>query len=324
MKRVWVRRISVLVVVAALMATSFYVGNRTVDPAARSDQQLKSERATYSLLAPRLFVDSPNDTILSFSGLRSQLEAYTADLSARGISSGIYFEYLPTGTSIDTGDRTSFVAASLMKTPLALNLMKLHEQGKIDIDKKIPLKREWLNDEFGDLYQKGAGYELTLREAVAIMLEKSDNTAALMIQESLSTHPLGQNDDSLYSTDVTIELDTEKRAIVTARSYTSILKCLYFSCFLNKEDSQELLGYLTKTEFGDRLKKNLPAEVPVAHKIGTYSQKTQSDCGIVYATRRNYALCVMLDQPDPEGSATIADISSKVYEYVTKAQTSRN
>ncbi len=317
MEKSWGRRLAAFVIVAVLLAVSFIAGYKTRDV---RGGPLRQARAANDLLAPRLFVSNPNDSIVGFSKLRTELEAYVGSLNT---NVSLYFEYLPTGTSINTGDKNTFVAASLMKIPLAMNLMRLSELGKLDLDQKVSLKKEWLNSEFGTLYQKGEGFTLTYRDALAVLLKDSDNTAAMLIQDTLAKNPLPEEEDSLYSMDVTIELNSEKRAIVSARSYSSVLKCLYFACFLNKADSQELLTYLTQSSFADRLVSGLPNGVKVAHKIGTFSQETQSDCGIVYLERRNYSLCVMVDMADPEGSKTIAYISKVVYDFVS-SQTARS
>jgi beta-lactamase class A len=311
-RNIWVRRAVSAGIVAVLMASSYLVGWHRDNP---NDKALKDERSAYNLLAPRLFLDNPNDSIVSFSSLRADIEAYLAQTVSTPAS--LYFEYLPTGTSIQIGEKNELVAASLMKIPLALNLMRSGELGKIGLDKKMPLKKEWLNDQFGTLYRKGEGYQLTLREAVRLMLKDSDNTAALMIQDALAASPLSEQQDSIYSLDVQVDLSQDKRALVSALAYGSFLKCLYFSCYLTKADSQELLQYLTESSFDDRLEGKLPDGVEVAHKIGTFGNRAQSDCGIVYVERRDYILCVMIDQSDAEASAHIADISKKVYDYVT-------
>ncbi|QQR52230.1 hypothetical protein IPG36_06740 [bacterium] len=44
------------------------------------------------------------------------------------------------------------------------------------------VEAEMLNDDYGKLFQKGAGYKLSLREAAAFTLEESDNTAINVIE----------------------------------------------------------------------------------------------------------------------------------------------
>ena len=81
-------------------------------------------------------------------------------------------------------------------------------------------------------------------------------------------------------------------------------------------DSEEILTYLAESSFKDRLTKYLPEDLPVAHKIGTYNTRYQSDCGIVYLKDENYALCIMVEGEDPEASSIIADLSRRTYLYL--------
>lgn len=280
---------------------------------ARPSQQANSPGTEYPLLAKRLFVDNPNNSRINFSPLRASLNSYFKDNKLDG---SLYFEYLPTGTSVRVNPDARYRAASLIKLPVAMEVFKAHELGKLDINQKVALKKEWLNDSFGTLYEKGPGYELTLKEAVEIMLEESDNTALRILIDA--TQNLDINDRALGSLD--IELTTHKYGSIDigTRSYSSFLKCLYFACYNTREDSQTILKLLTETSFNERIVAGInDKSVAVAHKIGVFNTRVQSDCGIVYLTDRNYALCVMLAGNDSaHTNSKIAEISKMVYEFV--------
>jgi len=101
-------------------------------------------------------------------------------------------------------------------------------------------------------------------------------------------------------------------------AYSCIHKCLYFACFNNEEDSQQMLLYLTESSFNDRLTKHLQGKVEVAHKIGTFNTQYQSDCGIVYLENKNYSICVMVKGKDPLASEEIAELSKLTYDYLAQ------
>jgi beta-lactamase class A len=313
------KKLSTLTIPVVLVLASFFAGYtvkaRTISS---GDNQSTLKASDYPLLAKRLFIDEPNDVIINFSNLREQISTYMSNNSLKG---SIYFEYLPTGTSVrHTGD-SEYVAASLMKIPVVMELYKASELKRVDLDKTIELKKEWLDPAFGDLYKKGVGYKLTLREAAQIALEHSDNTAISAILNS-TENILKPSENVLTSLDVSINRDNKSQIEISARSYASFLKCLYFSCYTTYEDSQEILTYLTNSEFTNRLREGVPNTVKIAHKIGTYSNITQSDCGVVYEPRRNYVLCVILQVPDTdEGNAHIATVSKMVYDYIKNSET---
>jgi len=291
------------VVILVLATGSFFFGRST------SNQFNKNE---FPLLARRILVENPNDSIVNFALLRQNIEKYMAE---NKLSGSIYFEYLPTGTSIRVTGDTELIAASLMKMPVIMDLYKAHELGSINLDDKVSLKEEWIESRYGTLYTKGAGYEITLREAAHLAMSESDSTAYATILYS-TKDLLELDNSSISSADVSFSRDDSREIIISARSYSSFLKCLYFGCYLNYEHSQEILEYLSESSFNSRLRSGVPSEVTVAHKIGTFSDTSQSDCGIVYLDKRNYALCVMLTTSEAEGDQHISTISKLAYDFV--------
>lgn len=276
-------------------------------------KQFEKTQNRYNLLAKRVLVDSPNQAIVNFSELKRKIIEYNS-ANLINVKSSIYFEYLPTGTAIGVDEDQQMIGASLLKTPLAINLYKLAENNKINLNEKVSLKQEWLNNQFGELYKKGVGYQISLRNLAELMLKDSDNTAELalfdVMKDRISTL-------SFYSfIDLDYQINKDQTLQMGTRSYTSILKCLYFSCYLNKDDSQEILDYLSQSKYDKRLLLYINDNIKVAHKYGTFGDKVQSDCGIFYLSNKNYALCVMVEGDDPMASRHIGNISQIVYEYM--------
>jgi len=271
----------------------------------------------YSLLAKRLFLSKPNDILITFNELRKEVYDY-ADANIGLENASIYFNYLPTGTTFGYGETREFTGASLIKVPFVMDLYRLAEDGKVNLDTKVPLKKAWLNDEFGSLHLKGEGYKLSYREAARLALRDSDNTALLMLSELEARFPHNGSDQAINALDIPYQVGKGNSLLIGSQSYTSLLKCLYFSCYLNYDDSQEVLRYMTESKFNNRLTLFLPQGLTVAHKIGTYSDEVQSDCGIIYLPNRNYSLCIMLKEPEEEANQHIADISNMVYKFVSK------
>lgn len=284
-------------------------------PSAAANQEQKSKQ--YPLLAKRIFVEDPNNSIVNFQPLRTSLRTYAKDNNLEG---SIYFEYLPTGTSVRVDGDDQEVAASLLKLPVAMDLYRAAELGRIDLDKEITLQQAWLDSDFGQLYKKGAGYKLSLREAAKIMLQDSDNTALKAIAASIADS-LETGERSINALDVDVTQNKDLTVSISARSYSSFLKCLYFSCYANNEHSQEMLNYLASSTSKDRLVAGVPdKDIKIAHKIGVHNEITQSDCGIVYVPKRNYVLCVMLKGDRQEAAKHITQISELAYKYVTQQQ----
>lgn len=277
------------------------------------------ERSQYRFLSPRIFISDQNDLIINFTKLRDAMREYTLRSKPR---TGIYFEYLPTGTSIGVNEKETFIPASLLKLPLAMGVYKKIEAGKLDPNKTLVLREKDIDKGFGMLWEKGVGYKLTVSDALHILIRDSDNTAQHVLYGELA----GDEIDTIFDAlDIPKERNDEKQAVVSPKNYTSILRCLYLACYLSKQNSDQLLRMLTETQFNDKLPAGLPQEVKIAHKVGVAvspeneNSEIYTDCGIIYASKRPYSLCIMTESNENEARVIMQDISSIVYKYVKSA-----
>lgn len=312
-KKQWIW-VVLAILVASGVITAFYFGLSKGKESGSAIEKSYAQSTQYPLLAKRIFIENPNDIQVNFEPLRKQIKDYYAN---NNLSGSIYFEYLPTGTSMRIDGDLQRTAASLIKLPAAMELYKAAEIGKVNLDDNVTLKTEWLDSGYGNLYKKGAGYSLTLREAAKIMLQESDNTALKAVAYS-TMNKVPEDQSPFNGLDVDFSRGADLSVAISARAYSSFLKCLYFSCYNTKYDSQEILTSLTQSSFDSRLKAGISDKsVPVAHKIGVFNNITQSDCGIIYVEKRNYVLCVMINgKENSETDKIIADISKKTYDYI--------
>jgi len=272
--------------------------------------------AKYPLLARSILGDNSNDILINFVGLRMKLDGEFNQLPT-GTQKSFYFEYLPDGTDMSIGGDNELVAASLIKVPLVMNLYRAAELHIINLDSAVTVSKSELDNDYGDLWKKGAGYKLTLRQAAALALERSDDTATHVIFDHVNGL-LSPSQQSLASLDVDQDF-TNDQAVITARAYISIMKGLYYASFLSMPDSETILSYLTMSTENKRLTADLPKKIVVAHKNGVNNTYwAESDCGIVYVPRRPYAICVMVGLPDKQADDFISKISKQVYDYVVK------
>lgn len=265
----------------------------------------------YPLLSRRAISPNyPNDLIVNFLPLRQKLHE---EVDPYSDSFALYFEYLPTGTTIGINEDKEFTAESLLKVPVVMAYFHKKEQEGITTDPTVTIKPQELNSKFGELYKKGAGAKVNLTEAVKLALQKSDNTASLVLADQITT-----NDFSFVYDGLDIpEVVNKNLPIITAQEYTSILKALYFSSVLTNEDSEKILDLLTQTDFHDMLPSGVPNTIPVAHKIGLVNQQIYQDCGIVYMPQRPYSLCMVSKSDYSTAKQRMHTISKMVYEYVT-------
>lgn len=280
----------------------------------KSAEDFTIAQERYPLLSKRILQEYPQDLLINFLDLRKQIKAQTEPYD---MSFGLYFEYLPTGTSIAVNANEQFYAASLFKVPVIMAYYHAMERTKSTDDPVLTLTKDQLDNEFGELWKKGAGYKLKASDAVKLALTESDNTAA----KALVPYVITDDFNHVYNA-LDIDLHADKKgALVSAREYSSILKALYFASVLNKQNSEEMLDLLTKTKFPDKLAAGVPEDVIVAHKIGNFIDKDGKegfrDCGIVYVPRRPYLIC-MFSVGDEQVARDRMQLASKtIYDYVS-------
>lgn len=283
-----------------------------------SKQQEKTQQAQLPFLSKRIFIENQNDIIINFIPLRDALKKYVEGKDGKV---GVYFEYLPSGTSIGVNDKKEVKLASLSKVPLAMSIFKKIERKKMTLADIIIIKKEYLDPRFGNLWEKGEGTQMTVLELLRELLVESDDTAYKALFNQLSAREINEVYNYL---DIQIDTDGsgDQQTIVSPKSYTSIFRSLYLSSFLSAEDSNYILKILTQTIFNDKIPAGVNKDVPIAHKIGVFSKVENSnsvftDCGIVYAPNRPYALCIFVLDTNEVAQGYMSQISKMIYSYVS-------
>ena len=157
-------------------------------------------------------------------------------------------------------------------------------------NQRLDTKPEDISADSGELYKTIGDRSLTVEELLRELLVNSDNTA-----QNTFKHYLMAEDyiDFQYATGLQ-DLYNEL-GFISAKEYTRLLRVLYTSSFLNPENSEKILEYMTQATFRNYLSQGIPSGVKFAHK---YSEnKTQhifADSGIVYVPKRPYMITVMI------------------------------
>jgi beta-lactamase class A len=107
-------------------------------------------------------------------GLTRLLDAELARFPAR---TGLYVKHLPSGEEAAVRADTSFNSQSVIKIPIMVRAFQLAEQGTLDLDERITLRREDLRDGTGVLQYHDPGIAPTIRDLILQMIITSDNTA---------------------------------------------------------------------------------------------------------------------------------------------------
>lgn len=271
----------------------------------------------YPFLSPRIFLQNQNDILINFTKLRQKLQEYTK--SSRN-KIGFYFEYLPSGISIGVDEKTNYVSASLFKVPIVMAVYNEIENGRLRLGQELEIKESDLDPLSGNLWKKGAGYKITLEDAIKTTLIDSDNTAKNVLYDTLPQGALMNVFDAL---DIPFEANG-LTPIVSPKNYSSILRSLYLSSILENENSNQILDLLSKTIYTDKLPAGVPGGIRVAHKIGIYDpanplNSTYTDCGVIYVPKRPYILCIMTREDEDSARKDMINLSKIIYDFVSTA-----
>ncbi len=317
-------------VIAALCISLFFNGVslysqvQTAQPKADSTsntgnpESLASRMKRFPNLSRRILTENPQDIVINFTRLRQEFRRY---IEGKPNKVGMYFEYLPSGISVGINDRDNFLFASLLKIPVVMGIYKKFESGALKPDDPLTIKPEHIDSGFGTLWKKGPGITMSIHDLIEASLVQSDNTANQALLSRITAADLGDVFDAL---DIPKDIEADK-LVISPKGYSSILRSLYLSSYLNETDSNEILQILTKTDFNTMLPKGVDASVRIAHKIGYNSEKQIfTDCGIIYVPNRPYILCVMVADTSYEAATAIVnDISKTVFQFVQSANPTR-
>jgi Beta-lactamase enzyme family/Carboxypeptidase regulatory-like domain/PEGA domain len=254
-------------------------------------------RVTQATLAPA-GVSGAGDAAGFAAGLRAYLAAQG------GGSYGVYLEELGSGAAIGVGDTTGLEAASVIKVPEAIYLLRQVDAGQVKLDDQVKLEAGDFMGGTGSLYGTAhPGDQYTYRELLSLLIQQSDNTAWLALRRTLGDGSIDAYAASIGAGDCDQSTDW-----CSARSAGHMLAQLARGRLLGAASTRMLLGLLESTIFNDRINWYLQG-MTIAHKVGM-DGTVRNDCGVVFMTGDPFAICVFATVGDvDQGTQVIRDIA---------------
>lgn len=248
--------------------------------------------------------------------IRKEMKRIVADYEKQGNRIGVYFEFLNTGANVSINQDVRFWPASLSKMPTVLAVMKKIEKREWKFTNELVLFSEDKDEQFGELYKKPVGTRFTIEELLKQTLINSDNTSHRILIRNLSS----ENYTDIFEA-LGMEELFDKNYDITAKEYSRIPRALYNASYLNRENSQKILEWLSETPFDELLGSGVPDEVLFSHKIGEmFEAKVFLDSGIVYVPNRPYLITVMIELEDgndvEKAQEIMRELSKTAYTYV--------
>ncbi len=162
---------------------------------------------------------------------------------------------------------------------------------------------------------------VTLRDLATMMIAVSDNAATNVLIERVGMENVNRMLDSLglHSTRLRRKMMDLRAAqegrenVATPREIDTLLETIYRGKLLNPELTTDFFKMLS-TPKNSVFTRVLPDSVRFADKPGEL-EGVRNDCGIVYATKRPFALCVMTtyDRRERDAEDVIGKIAVAAY-----------
>ncbi len=277
--------------------------------------------ALRDLVAGVLFVRPPVASVTSpplhaDATLQTRLQGVGAALS-RGRMGAVVVD-VQTGASASIDAARSFPAASLFKLPVLIEILAEEDRGQLDAERQLEIRSADWTDGSGVL-QARVGDRLTVRELTRLMIQESDNIAALVLLDTVGVASTNATAEQLglHATRL-----VDHRAGDTGEHTTSpadmaqLLVGLASGQVINQHVSEGALALLELKQTVSWLGDGLPFWVKVAHKWGDLPE-ARNDAGVVFTPRGSYVVVVLTEGGLPEEAAGVIARTSRVgYEYL--------
>jgi beta-lactamase class A len=208
---------------------------------------------------------------------------------------------------------TPFIAASLYKLAVLLRIESLVESGTLSYDDTITIADE---DVTIDGSNEPAGTVLTIDDALEQMITYSDNGSALAL---LRVYGAPATNAKLAAAGIKgfhVAENSDEDNMVTARALATYFDLLATRQLVSPAASDRMLARLQRQTINDRLPRDLPEGVAVAHKTGDLVGLIH-DAGVIQAADGPRIAVVLTEGgADEEARDLIARIGATVYSAV--------
>jgi beta-lactamase class A len=287
-------------------------------------------RLTAGANAPAEDPPSPQEEqALTFGQELAPLKAQIQNLTTQNakLSASVLVMDLDSHAYVDMGMTEVIPAASTIKLPLLIAFFQDVDQGKIQLDQPIPMRKDLVATEAGEMQYQPVGTKFSAIKTVSDMITVSDNTATNMVIDLLGgPDALNQRFQSwgLTSTMIRNALpDIQGTNTTSAKDMGTMLSQLSRGKLMSIKSRDRVLDILRRVENNTLLPKGLGEGATIAHKTGTIGTLL-ADVGLIdTATGRRYVAAVLVKRPrdDDRADLLIQQISKLSYQAFNQQST---
>lgn len=234
---------------------------------------------------------------------------------------------------------------SVFKFHIALAVLDLVDQGKLDLNQKIFIKKsELLPNTWSPIREKNpeGNFEMPISELIEYTVAMSDNIGCdvllrliggpktvhnYLISKGVKDTQIVYNEEIMQSA-----WKNQYENFTTVKSATKLLKEFYEGKILSKKSTEFLLGVMYRTSTGlNKIVEQLPKSTKVAHKTGSSGHNDEGLIGaendiaiITLPNGKTYAIAIFVIDSTESYDDTcklISDVSIVVFENLSKEKT---
>ena len=252
-----------------------------------------------------------------------------------GATVAVSYVDLETGESVSINEDTVFHAASTMKIPVMMEVLRRAQSGSFSLDQGVLLVNQFASIVDGSPYSLDAsedgdtalyariGERVPIRDLMRRMITRSSNLATNQLIALTGAANVTATARSLGAARIQVLRGVEDQKAfdrgminsTTSSDLAALLIAIEKGQALSTASSAEMRDILLAQEFNEKIPAGLPPGTRVAHKTGEITAVSH-DAAVVYpANRRPYVLVVLTKgiRESALSSALIADISRLVY-----------
>lgn len=204
-----------------------------------------------------------------------------------------------------------YFMASTCKVAISAYLYSQIDSGKINPDRKLIYQKKFYEDGTGILQYEKPGKYYKISYFNELMIQKSDNVATNILINYLGIANIQNFLDNYKIYGMNIARNT-----TTPKAMSALLQKIYKKEIISEKSADKIIYQMINSINDHRLVAGVPANVIVAHKIGSF-EKTTNDVGIVNLKHRPYIISVYSKKTLKQDVAeiAIAKISQNIFEF---------
>lgn len=258
-----------------------------------------------------------------------------------GAEVAVSYRDLQSGDSLDVGAAVAFHAASTMKIPVMIEVLRAVEGGRLGLEQPILLVNRFHSILDGSPYSLDPGVDsdssmyprvgerVAVRELLEHMIVRSSNLATNALIALVGAEQTTATAQGLGATRIRVLRGVEDQKAydaglsntTTSADLAVLLERIERGEALSASSAHLMREILGRQEFNDLIPAGLPAGTRVAHKTGSITA-TLHDAAIVYPPGRAPYVLVVLTRRIPDERVArdlIVDLSRLVWEHATRA-----